>query len=97
MSQRFTPEEIEGRLTAQRRVLQWLLGHTIESREDFEALVASLDEEFPPPDHQEDPGAVPVAAFAIIAAATAETRLLLESVRMRWGEPNTTPDAGQSE
>lgn len=85
MAHAFPPEEIEGRLTAQRRVLQWLLTRAVRSPGELDALLEALDEPFPPADHQEDPGAVPTGAFAQMAAATAEMRLLLEPVKTACG------------
>ncbi len=82
----FSPEEIEGRLAAQRRVLQWLLLRAARKPADLEDLLKALDETYPPPDHQEDPGAVPTRAFGILAASTAELRLLLDPVKQVLAE-----------
>ncbi|MCF4098508.1 hypothetical protein [Maritalea mediterranea] len=74
--------ELEGRLTAQRHVLQWLLTYVADKdKAAVDGLLTNLNETWPPQDHQEDPGAVPTSSFAIFAAATAEMRQLLEPVK----------------
>jgi hypothetical protein len=78
-------DELEARLSAQRRVLRWLLLKVVASEADYQDLVASLDESFPPQDGQEDPGAVPTEAFAGFAASAAEIRAILEPVKARHG------------
>jgi len=72
--------EIEGRLSAQRRVLQWLLVHAAKD-EAVDDLLDCLNESWPPADSQEDPGAVPANGFAVFTAAVEETRLLLEPLK----------------
>lgn len=81
MSNETAPEEIEGRLTAQRRVLRWLLEHLAVDAEGLDALLAELDEPTIPQDHQEDPGAVPAEQYAAMAAYSSELRMILEPVR----------------
>lgn len=75
-----TIEELEARLTAQRRILMWLVQEL--SAEQASRLMAELWEPFPPQDGQEDPGAVPVGAFAVEAGYGAEIRMIL-----RGGSP----------
>jgi len=70
-----TIDELEARLMAQRRVLMWLVQEL--SAEQTSRLMAELWEPFPPQDGQEDPGAVPVGAFAVEAAYGAEIRMIL--------------------
>lgn len=73
------PDDLEGRVMAHRRVIQWLLhrdgGALLHELRD---VLGSFEDNIPPLDHQEDPGAVPTAAFGAFAAYTAEMRLLLE-------------------
>lgn len=80
-----TPEmsaaEVEGRLIAQRHALQWLLQQVARQDADVSTLLNDLNEQWPPADAQEDPGAVPTNGFAIFSAATAEMRLLLEPLK----------------
>lgn len=76
-------DDLTGRLEAQRRVLQWLLGRIDADAGELDRMIEELDEPYPPADHQEDPGAVPTEAFAGFAAYTAEMRLLLEPLRDR--------------
>ena len=71
-----TADGLQGRLSAQRRVLAWLVREL--SAEQHARLVEALSEPYPPQDGQEDPGAVPVQAFAGIAAYSAEIRAILE-------------------
>ncbi|NHK28947.1 hypothetical protein FF098_013575 [Parvularcula flava] len=75
--------DLEARLAAQRLVLEWLLERIATDKDTAKALVEHVDARFPPQDHQEDPGAVPVNAFADFAATEAELRLLLDPVRAR--------------
>lgn len=70
-----TIEELEARLTAQRRILMWLVREL--SADQTSRLMAELWEPFPPQDGQEDPGAVPVGAFAVEAGYGAEIRMIL--------------------
>lgn len=83
-------EELQARLTAQRRVLMWLVKEL--PADQGARLLAELWEPFPPQDAQEDPGAVPVDAFAAAASYTAEIRTILRDVRssvMSPGEHKT--------
>ena len=71
-------EALQGRLSAHRRVLAWLLREL--SAEQSSRLVAELTESYTPQDGQEDPGAVPVEAFAGIAAWSAELHTIVVAV-----------------
>lgn len=68
-------EALEARLSAQRRVLAWLVSEL--TSEQGARLVRAVAEPYPPQDGQEDPGAVPVAEFAGMAAFSAELRAIL--------------------
>lgn len=67
--------KLEARLTAQRRVLMWLISRL--GKVEAACLLNALWEPFPPQDGQEDPGAVPVDAFALTAAYGEEMRTIL--------------------
>lgn len=73
-----TIDELDARLTAQRRVLMWLVKEL--SPEQAARLMAELWEPFPPQDGQEDPGAVPAGAFAVEAGYGAEIRMILRGL-----------------
>ena len=74
--------ELEGRLSAQRQVIQWLLRRLAQDDASVaDEIMEALNVAWPPQDHQEDPGAVPTEAFASFAAATAEMRLLLQPIK----------------
>ncbi|WP_151984282.1 hypothetical protein [Rhizobium sp. EC-SD404] len=81
-------DALMGRIEAQRRLLLWLFANFEFERATLEKLLRDMDEPYPPADHQEDPGAVPTAAFAGFAAHAAEMRLLLEPVRHRLADLN---------
>jgi hypothetical protein len=85
-----THDALMGRIEAQRRLLLWLFANFDFERAALEKLVREMDEPYPPVDHQEDPGAVPTAAFGDFAAHAAEMRLLLEPVRQRLAELDKT-------
>lgn len=68
--------ELEGRINGLRDALAIILGHLLA--EGADELREALEERLVLPDHQEDPGAVPQASFAVAAAATREVGLLLE-------------------
>ena len=76
-----SPEALEARLDAQRRVLGWILTRLAASPEDFNDLIDTLDQPSIPQDHQEDPGAVPTEAFGPMAAFAAEMRAILDPVK----------------
>lgn len=78
-------DELEARLTAQRRVLMWLVKEL--SAEQAARLMGELWEPFPPQDGQEDPSAVPVGAFAVEAGYGAEIRMILRSASPPAAQP----------
>jgi len=78
-----TPEELEGRLIAQRLVLQWLLKRVVTDAETLADLLGHADATQPIQDHQEDPGAVPTQAFGAVSAFNAEMRAILEPLKRR--------------
>ncbi|MDF1609368.1 hypothetical protein PZ897_14380 [Hoeflea sp. YIM 152468] len=88
--------EIEGRLIAQRHVLQWLLLHVVKHDVDVGALLTELDERWSLADAQEDPGAVPTSGFAVFSATMAEMRLLLEPLKQSRTSMASQPATGQS-
>jgi hypothetical protein len=69
--------DLEGRLNAQREVLSRVMARLVEGPGD--PMVAALREALGVQNHQEDPGAVPHAAFAIEAAMTRELEQILEA------------------
>ncbi|GGA64508.1 hypothetical protein GCM10011385_17850 [Nitratireductor aestuarii] len=77
-------EELEGRLNAQRQVMALLLAWVRSRGEGYDQLV-SLLEELCISDQQEDPGAVPTAAFAIEGARITEIRQILEEAEALAG------------
>ena len=77
-------EELEGRLNAQRQVMALLLAWLKSRGEGYDQLV-SLLEELCISDQQEDPGAVPTAAFAIEGARITEIRQILEEAEALAG------------
>ncbi|MBS9722434.1 hypothetical protein JYU29_17205 [Tianweitania sp. BSSL-BM11] len=76
-----TPFEIEGTLNGQREVLTLILTHLL--RNPDEALTKALDERLAPSSQQEDPGAVPQAAFAVEGAQTREIKRILDDAKAR--------------
>lgn len=72
-----TVEGLQGRLSAHRRMLVWLVKEL--SAEQGARLVAALSEPYPPQDGQEDPGAVPVGEFAGTAAYSEELQTILSA------------------
>lgn len=79
-----TPQDLEARLDAQRRILRWLLPRFIATPEQCADLLATLDQSVIPQDHQEDPGAVPTEAFGSMAAFNAEMRAILGPVKAKF-------------
>ncbi|WP_249691045.1 hypothetical protein [Stappia sp. WLB 29] len=73
------PFELEGRLNGLRDALEIVLRHLI-AQGGAQDLRAQLEARRELADQQEDPGAVPQAAFAVEAAAAREIKLLLERV-----------------
>lgn len=84
-------EELEGRLNAQRETLAMLIAElahfqTNAANAQVPGVIDALEELSRFQDHQEDPGAVPTAAFAIEGAMTREFALILETARARLSE-----------
>lgn len=78
-----SPEALEGRILAQRKILVELLARF--ARTDPSVLQA-LEDRAVFRDHEEDPGvADPSPEFAIEAAVAEEVRLILEGARQRAG------------
>lgn len=78
------PEDIEGRLNGQREVLAVILAHLMAQSGD--SITRRLDALLEPADHQEDPGAVPDAAFAVAGAKALEVKELIDRARAMAGE-----------
>ena len=79
-----SPEILEGRLIAQRKVLAEILVRL--GRQD-PTLLDALEERSVFRDHEEDPGVVePSPEFAIEAAAADEFRLIVEAVRRQMDQ-----------
>ena len=76
--------ELEGRLNAQREVLAIILARLTDGPDD--PLWSILDGTSELQDHQEDPGAVPQAAFAVEAETAREFRLIVERAKSRAAE-----------
>jgi hypothetical protein len=76
-----TVDALDARLDAQRRVLGWVLDRLVTTQQEFDDLIAHLDEPRIPQDHQEDPGAVPTEAFGAMSAFNAEMRAVLDPVK----------------
>jgi hypothetical protein len=76
-----SPFEIEGTLNGQREVLVLVLAHLMEKPDN--SLQGALEERLALLNQQEDPGAVPHAAFAVEAAATRQIKRLLDDAKAR--------------
>ncbi|HVK81396.1 MAG TPA: hypothetical protein VM915_12365 [Verrucomicrobiae bacterium] len=74
-------QALEARVNAHRTALEWLVRH-LPAEQGVQMLI-DLNEPYPPQDGQEDPGAVPVEAFAATAAYAQEIRTLLEPLKKR--------------
>jgi hypothetical protein len=76
-----SPETLEGRLIAQRKVLAALVAAVMSpgaaSRKRLRLLIGP---DAMPADQNEDPGAVPDRAFAVVGATAEELRLIGEAV-----------------
>lgn len=79
-----SPKELEARLHAQRELLIALATQLAGVMPDAERFWAALEEAAPQQNHQEDPGVVASAAFAIEGAMALEYAALLESARRRF-------------
>jgi hypothetical protein len=78
-----TPEELEGRLNAQREMIIDLLAAMIGGEMTVTSLVQRLRDDATFKDNEEDPGLEPDRAFAIQNAAAREVRSILEAARAR--------------
>lgn len=74
-----SPQQLEGRLNAQREALAVLLAWAM--CQPGSDIARYLEAELVVQDHEEDPGAMPDAAYATQAAAARETQLLLERAK----------------
>ena len=73
--------EIEGMLNGQREVLTLIMTHLI--RQDDADFMQALEERLAPANQQEDPGAVPTAAFAVEGASAREIQRIVDDARAR--------------
>lgn len=87
-----SPLELEGRLNGQRELLGLLLEAAL--RRDDGELARRLEEWSALSDHQEDPGAVPQAAFAVEAAERREIELIVEAARSKLSQEDGTSPSG---
>jgi hypothetical protein len=76
----FSPETLEGRIVAQRKLLGMILAEMSRAGQ-AERLWEFLREQQVLHDNQEDPGAVPTAALGFELAEADEFRLLAETAR----------------
>jgi len=81
-----THEEIEGRLTAQREVLGFMLAMLARRENAGETFWNALEERAMFQNQQEDPGVLPTSAFAAEAAMMREFRLIVDEARARFDE-----------
>ncbi len=75
-----TPETLEGRLLAHRKILARVL-QVLASGKGGESLIEDLKDRRQLELHQEDPGAVPDPALAIEGALADEVRQVLDLAR----------------
>lgn len=75
------PPDIEGAITAHRKLLQVLVVLMAEQTGRGAELVGAIEQRLGYQDHQEDPGFEPDAAFAVERAADGEVQRLLRTVR----------------
>ncbi|WP_075216818.1 hypothetical protein [Mongoliimonas terrestris] len=75
------PPDIEGAITAHRKILQVLVALMAEHTGRGADLVGEIEQHLGYQDHQEDPGVEPDAAFAVERAADGEVHRLLRTVR----------------
>lgn len=76
--------KLEGRLNGLREVVEALAREL--SDDACRRLAIALQDRLVPPDHQEDPGAVPQLALVVEAAATGEIRQFLVGLAARRPE-----------
>lgn len=74
-------QALEARLNAHRVALEWLVRHLPAAH--AAQMLVDLNEPYPPQDGQEDPGAVPVEAFAATSAYSQEIRTILAPLKKR--------------
>jgi hypothetical protein len=84
-----TSFELEGRINGLREVLAMVVATL--ARDPGNGLGDALEERIALLNHQEDPGAVPHASFAVEAAATREIELLLEDAKARMTSGDQRP------
>ncbi len=82
----FSPQEMEARLHAQRELLVTLAAVVAGTMPDPGRFFAVLDQSAPLPNHQEDPGALASAAFAVAGATALEYESLVDAARSRYDE-----------
>lgn len=75
------PPEIEGAITAHRRILEILLSTLAVARGDGTRLLDEIEDRIGYRDAHEDPGAEPDLAYSIERASDGELRRLLRSAR----------------
>ncbi|HEV7415591.1 MAG TPA: hypothetical protein VGN98_05510 [Tianweitania sediminis] len=78
--------ELEGRLNGLREALAMIAA--VLARDESNGLRLALEERVALLNHQEDPGAVPHASFAVEAAATREIELLISDIRSLMASDN---------
>ncbi len=78
-----TPQELEGRLNAHRELMIEMLSAMIGGEVTITSFLRKLRDDATFKDHEEDPGVMPEAAFAIENAAAREIRAILEAARAR--------------
>lgn len=78
--------ELEGRLNGLREALAMIAA--VLARDESSGLRLALEERVALLNHQEDPGAVPHASFAVEAAATREIELLISDMRSLMASDN---------
>ena len=79
--------ELEGRLNAQRELIAMLMARLTDGPED--PLWAIVEQSLEVQNHQEDPGAVPDAAFTAEAEMAREFRLIVERAKSREARSQT--------
>lgn len=79
----FSPQELEARLHAQRELLVALAAVVAGMVPDSKRFFDALDQAAPLQNHQEDPGAISSAAFAIAGATALEYGSLVDAARRR--------------
>jgi hypothetical protein len=79
----FSPQEMEAHLHAQRELLVALAAVVAGMMPDSERFFAALDQAAPLQNHQEDPGAIASAAFAVAGATALEYGSLVDAARRR--------------